>query len=163
MTKSKRKSIKRFHRRSFCALVGICYFVIATNFIYIALDWIAPLAKVVSNSDFPCAGHDCGCMTADQCLSNCCCVPSGNNQMVRRSSPENHCAKKPVTVKVTYISSAQCSGHYGKHNVSFQRTGPHLLVQLPSVMPLPFTGRAFIRNGLTPPTVFVDSPDKIPI
>lgn len=164
MTKSIKKSIRPLLRRCICIFVSIWYLVTATSFIYTALDWVSPLEKVVSNANFPCADHDCGCKTAEQCLSNCCCDSTGYMPSAQRSSPENHCAKKPITVKVTSISTAQCSGHHsGNHSVSFQRTGPHLLVQLPSVMPLSFTGRALIENNFIHPLVFVDSPDKIPI
>ena len=164
MTKSRRIVIQRFLRRCICAFISILYLFSATNIIYIALDWVAPLVKVVYSTDFPCAAHDCGCKTAEQCLSNCCCVSTGHMLSAQRSSPEDHCAKKPITVEVTYISAAQCSGHHlGNHNVSFQKTGPHLCVRASFVMPLSRTDYELVENDFTPPLVFVDSPDKIPI
>lgn len=33
-------------------------------------------ATAAATADFPCAGHHCGCVSAEMCRSHCCCFPS---------------------------------------------------------------------------------------
>lgn len=37
--------------------------------------WCAVSGAAGADADFPCAGHDCGCLTAEDCRTDCCCFP----------------------------------------------------------------------------------------
>ncbi|MGQ3685709.1 MAG: hypothetical protein ACUBOA_12010 [Candidatus Loosdrechtia sp.] len=52
--------------------------------------------------EFPCKDHDCGCKSADDCRTNCCCFPQGNHP------GHYHSAKKQKSSLQSFISSLKC-------------------------------------------------------
>jgi hypothetical protein len=71
-------------------------------------------------SDFPCAGHRCGCHTREHCLSACCCFPARGNaaHASDRESPRgvelaSFARAMPSTERVEHVAFLQalkCAG-----------------------------------------------------
>ena len=139
------------------------YLLVSTNMAFGLFDWIAPLTKTVTTLDFPCARHDCGCKTAEQCGASCCCFPQTTKPSSNPCHRDHHEPVGPVTVKTTYLSTANCSGQYpGDSSVGGHALDVHILAAASSVMP-PETERALLFEHIESPSVLVDPPDKIPI
>ena len=52
-------------------LFGLFFFLHSSGLIQLA---VYHKADFITGS-FPCAGHNCGCLTAEQCEVSCCCYP----------------------------------------------------------------------------------------
>lgn len=143
-------------------LIALWYLLTSTNLVYAGLDWLLPQTKIVASADFPCAHHDCGCKTAEQCRLHCCCHPQVRQQAA--SGAMCHLAhESPKTVRVSYLSEARCKGHPDPAQLSLHKLDPHL----------PLTPAPVLVCAL-PPTPLSDTPqhprsvcrtpsDKIPI
>ena len=153
-----RRSIRRFLDRYGAAFMGGWYLLVATNGIYVAFDWIAPVSKTVLKPDLPCAYHDCGCETAEQCRSRCCCYPKTVEEDERPSR------EGPVTVRVSYLSAAQCSGqHPDSSHVGNNKIDSRLPLAASFRAPPLVAEETLTLNESTPPSAFADLPFKVPI
>jgi hypothetical protein len=94
------------------------YATAATGLLFPLLDRLAPITKI-AKGDFPCATHDCGCATAEQCRTQCCCFP---NEPSPEGCPSCHEEK---AVAVTYLSALKCSGSTD-HGTAPIKLGDHL-------------------------------------
>ncbi|MCF6155610.1 MAG: hypothetical protein E3K36_10230 [Candidatus Brocadia sp.] len=56
----------------------------------------------VKSGEFPCKDHECGCKSASDCRTNCCCSPQGNY------AKSHHDAKKQKNGFQSFISSLMC-------------------------------------------------------
>lgn len=149
--------------------LALWYLLASTNLVFVVLDHIIPATKQVASVDFPCAHHDCGCKTAEQCRLQCCCFPKRDPQQELCHLPARHEAtpaatQEPVTIKISYLSVAQCAGHGPQTGLpGAQKLQPHLPVrqyvasvqERPVQLPLPVP--------LVVASVVLDPPDKIPI
>jgi hypothetical protein len=66
---------------------------------------IPPIRTAISTEDFPCQGHQCGCMSAEQCRTSCCCVLKPKS-VTRRS--------KQVTTAAA-VSKTELSSSFNRH------------------------------------------------
>jgi hypothetical protein len=124
---------------------------------------IAP-TKVVASADFPCARHDCGCRSAEQCRLHCCCrlkstsrLPTGVACHLPRQEHE------PREVRVSYRSALDCSGNATDSAMLAHSLGPHLPVRrVIATATMPAVPLSF-RESRHPSATTVEPPDKIPI
>lgn len=56
----------------------------------------------VTSDEFPCKDHNCGCKSAVDCRTNCCCLPQGNHEK------SHYGAKKQKNGIQSFISSLMC-------------------------------------------------------
>jgi len=142
------------------------YLLASTNVPAFALDQLIPQTKTIASADFPCAHHDCGCKTAEQCRRHCCCHPKREQKPV--SGPSCHLKQEksaePVTVRVSMLSAARCSGHVPEAgNFSFQKLAPHLPPAAVSAI-RPLDASTLLPYPLAePPSALAEAPEKIPI
>jgi hypothetical protein len=127
------------------------YALSTTGIIFAAFDLVVSLAKTVTES-FPCADHDCGCRTAEQCRTRCCCFPKETKGETCRS-----CSKR---VRVTLLSTARCAG--GDKSTVDTRVPPHIAPA--SDVWLDMNDWSFSKTvDITPASpVHSSPPDKIP-
>jgi hypothetical protein len=154
---------RRATLRLISALLTICYAGVATNFAFFALDWVAPMTKTVFRPDFPCAGHDCGCKTAEQCQTQCCCFPKVA-QKPACPSCTSHESDGPITVRVTYLSAARCSGQIsGDDHTGMKKIDWHLPPVASLTIPQQIPEKVAFPEDDIPLDVFAVPPDKVPI
>jgi hypothetical protein len=142
-------------------LVGVAawvYGLSASHAPSLLMDALAPRAKDVAEADFPCADSPCGCRTAEQCRTACCCGGDGG----RIERVLSNAMDSPLFAPVTAIGEDRCAG---------KRPGDGGGLLLPP-HPLPLAGDAFMpvavgrfetSNPLHPPAGLSRPPDKVPI
>jgi hypothetical protein len=149
-------------RRSSLLLIAGWYLLASNNLVYVGLDWLAPQTKTIASADFPCAHHDCGCKTAEQCRLHCCCHPQ-----VRQPSASGamcHLAQEsPKTVRVSYLSEAQCRGHHDPAQPSLHKLDPHLPLTAAPLLARAVAHSLSVCRTTVRLGIFADPPDKIPI
>ena len=113
--------------------------------------------SVISNAKksgaFSCAGHQCGCKSAADCKTHCCCAPD-ENQNKFRNNCENQNGFK------TFISSINCK--YGNDPLVISFTAKYLLESRDTLTKEAFL--CFLSNDISIhlPEVFVTPPEKPP-
>lgn len=145
-------------------IAAIWYGLSSTQVVYAVVDSVLPATKTIVSADVPCAHHDCGCQTAEQCRTQCCCFPKVHVARVCVLHKESHVHKEPVTVKVSYLSALRCRGHgHETASSTVSKLGPHLppSALMPIAFEAPSTHLIVRETGL--PRVFQDPPEKIPI
>jgi len=176
---------RKYHRmflRCAHAALALCYCFASTDAAWATLDRVAPLTKTIIEPDFPCARHNCGCRTAEQCLAHCCCEPEPKPQL------SGHCAshaesvattaskqessalisdameQRPLTVRVSWLAAAECAGHASDRAMSGARSlDPHLLLAA-AVPMLPRSSESLVPSCSSAPASPSSSPvDKVPI
>jgi hypothetical protein len=103
--------------------LAIWYVVVSSMAFGFAIDRMGSAIKEVAALNFPCARHDCGCTTVEECRKRCSCHPS----LVPVES-SNHCHEGPtlpVAVRVSYWSKARCQGHQALDASSLLKLDPH--------------------------------------
>ncbi|OOP55704.1 MAG: hypothetical protein AYP45_13245 [Candidatus Brocadia carolinensis] len=63
------------------------------------------------SGEFPCKGHACGCKSATDCMSHCCCSPQGNSLAAQQG------IKKQKDSIQSFISSLKCKS--GSDTITF--------------------------------------------
>ena len=91
--------------RTITCLVMIAYMFSASNCAPWLINKIGDFGVTLSTGDFPCKGHGCGCKTALQCLTDCCCVKTP--EVAQTGSC---CKKPPKIVKKTSCCSEEEAG-----------------------------------------------------
>jgi len=113
--------------------------------------------SVISNAKksgaFSCAGHQCGCKSAADCKTQCCCAPD-ENQNKFRSNSENQNGFK------IFISSINCK--YGNEPLNISFTAKYMLESRDTLTKESFL--CFLSNDISIrlPEVFVAPPEKPP-
>ena len=126
---------------------------LAAWYLWLGLGIPFPAPAVVSSAEaavapveFPCAGHDCGCGTAEACRLHCCCFP---NQ---------------APVPVSFRSAMGCQGEEsGGPVVSSSSFGAHLPVSIADLKEDASRGRAPGITRFSRRAIPADPPGKIPI
>jgi hypothetical protein len=143
-------------------VLALWYLLSSTNLVSAGLDWLIPQTKTIASADFPCAHHDCGCKTAEQCRHNCCCHPQVRHQAANKAMC--HLAQEsPKTIRVSYLSEARCRGHHDPTQPSVHKLDPHLPLTRSMLLASATVRRHPVRSDTTQLGVFADPPDKIPI
>ena len=145
-----------------CVLAG-WYLLASTNLPAFALDQCIPQTKTIASADFPCAHHDCGCKTAEQCRLRCCCHPKPSvQQPVQQLCHLPH--HQPRTIRISYLSALDCEGgQTHPEALAAHKMDPHLP---PSILTTWVSALARWETDqsedlLTSP--FLEAPDKVPI
>ncbi|NQZ57662.1 MAG: hypothetical protein HRT88_09400 [Lentisphaeraceae bacterium] len=92
------------YKRSITCLVVFAYMFSASNCAPWLIDKLGDFGVSVTTGDYPCKGHDCGCSSVLQCLTDCCCVKP-NFQVEKKT--EGSCCETPPRL-VRKIKSASC-------------------------------------------------------
>ena len=139
------------------------YLLASTNLPAFALEQLIPQTKTVASADFPCAHHDCGCRTAEQCRLRCCCHPTRRQPLPSHALCRLPHESRPQIVHVSYWSEAQCKGHSDRNHLLSQRLDPHLPVTatVSMVAEIPETHALSEQPPIR--QAFRALPDKIPI
>ncbi len=161
-------------------VLALCYFFASTDVAWATLDRVAPLTKTIVEPDFPCARHDCGCRTAEQCLAHCCCEPkpqlsshcashteSDSSASAKDEPDESADAvldQRASTVRVSWLAAAACAGHAPGRAASDTRSlDPHLL-SAAAVLKLPRSSGSLVPSCSSAPASPSGNPgDKVPI
>lgn len=61
-----------------------------------------PFKVSVKSGEYPCKGHACGCKTAIDCITQCCCLPQGSQLKTY------HGVKKQKNSLQSFMSSLKC-------------------------------------------------------
>lgn len=144
-------------------MFAICYLVVFTDVVFIALDKITPQTKTVTDTSFPCAYHDCNCKTAEQCRTHCCCFPKSPKPTVCSFHQKHHEQNVGVTIAVSYLSAAKCVGNFPDDSIINKNIDQYIPSDVSSMKPLHAIGIFPIFEETIPTSVFKDHPDKIPI
>jgi len=139
------------------------YLLASTNLPAFALDQLLPQTKTLVAADFPCAHHDCGCKTAEQCRLRCCCHPKPT---VKSPSGQScHLPHQaPRTVRVSYLSTRYCETDQTQPDaLTLHKLEPHLPVRPYVALGQESLSQLRLTGPLVVASVFLDPPDKIPI
>lgn len=148
--------------------VMLWYLLASTNLIFIVLDQVAPATKEVASFDFPCAHHDCGCKSAEQCRIHCCCQMKRQTEdslchLPTKRSVKHQEAEQIGRVRISYLSVAQCAGHSQTTVTGVQKLQPHLPITHNVTCARESSSRFPTTDPALFPHLFRNLPDKIPI
>ncbi len=114
-----------------------------------------PPAEASIAAEFPCAGHACGCGTAEDCRRHCCCFPH---------PAEQSRSQVPVEHGLSFRSAMSCQGQEtGGPVVSSSSFGVHLPVEVAALEKDASSKSAPVSTSFFRLAIPADSPDKIPI
>lgn len=138
------------------------YLLVSTSLPAVIVDHVVPLTKQVALLDFPCAHHDCGCKTAEQCRLRCCChlTPPAKAQAGTQCALRH---EAPGTVRVSYLSEVRCKGLPDPGHPSLGKLDPHLPPAASNRLVAVAARPHPVQKHIVSRFVFVDPPDKIPI
>ena len=145
-------------------MVVLWYALLQSQATFVLVDYLFPRTKQVTAQAFPCAGHDCGCVTADQCAEACCCFPA-----VVRTPVDTCCGGEESTVPssetipISFLSELACSGGMPMEGLVVTGFDPAQLPYVDEVWYFKGVGFVFNQKGLAPLFIFYDVPDKVPI
>jgi hypothetical protein len=108
-------------RRAAIALVAFLHVLAATDALPSILDRVAPLqAAAPVAEDFPCREHTCGCHTAEQCRTSCCCFPRAPRVIVEApcASCETPAPPPPPRIDSRYLADRCAGGAAHRHALS---------------------------------------------
>jgi len=87
----------------------------ATTFLLIVIFWagavglpVPQIGMSLGDEDFPCRGHNCGCLDAEMCRTNCCCFPEFSAAAKAKTTETHSCcsAKKAKDEPVGCVMKA---------------------------------------------------------
>jgi hypothetical protein len=142
-------------RRASVALLALTYVLGGTQLALGLLDRVSPLEVATSREEFRCAHHACGCSTAEQCRSHCCC--SGEADAADAPLPSGERT-------ISYVALARCAGHDAP--AASPGGGPEYQSLPGAVVPVPRAreGRTrFVIRNLHAPSALERPPTKVPI
>jgi hypothetical protein len=150
--------------RWFCGFLAMVYLALAVETPVWAQAQQSPVAVAiqVDSHDYPCAHHQCGCQSREQCLLHCCCKDKHAKHMGHAKPPVQAAEQKPV--RASFLAALACRGEEPVASFTAGRTlGPHL----PPAIAHPDSPLAPIFR-LPVPFVPIDShpaeaPEKVPI
>jgi len=147
-------------------VLAVWYLLASANLPAFALDQLVPQTKTIAAADFPCAHHDCGCKTAEQCRLHCCCHPKREQKAVSGASChlKQEQLAEPVTVRVSALSAARCAGHLPESGtLSAQKLAPHLSPETVLAVTPPQASALLLHEPQEPTSATTQVPDKVPI
>ena len=113
------------------------------------------LTVSVKTNEFPCKGHQCGCISKSDCKRNCCCALYGNQSELKDVS-----SKQKNSFQV-FISSINCkSDSRSLSDLSF--TAKYVLDIKVSLSKESFFCFNSNNTSICPPEVFLSPPEKPP-
>jgi hypothetical protein len=117
------------------------YLICSTQLAFAMFEWIGQQTNIQTDIS-------CDCASGEQKHTQCCCTP-----------------KLPLTPDDTScFTSAICGGHFSEFGlIGYQKIHSHILSALPSLTQPLYFETVPTHVGSTPPSRFVDLPDKIPI
>ena len=124
---------------------------------------IGALAKTPSpDAAYPCEGHACGCASAEDCATACCCYPEVFQEKSAPSCCSEEQQEPPEEPLVSFLAALGCSGF----NPDLFLTGKLLPGTPPAteifLHELPYHTQA-PAHGVRPSSSPLEPPDKIPI
>ena len=102
---------------------------------------------------FPCEVHQCGCKSAADFKTHCCCAPDESQNKFHNSSEKQNGFK-------TFISSVNCK--YGNEPLTISFTAKYMLESLNTQTKESFLSFLFNDLSIRLPEVFVAPPEKPP-
>ena len=109
--------------RILCALLlTAIYLTGALNLTLLGIS--GPSFTQASTADFPCAGHNCGCRTKEQCQTACCCFPKLRNQQLKATGCCSIHDGPTTTPAETIVTAPPCGGKETSPR-ALQRLLPH--------------------------------------
>jgi hypothetical protein len=84
---------------------------------------------MVSDEDFPCRGHSCGCLSAEMCRNNCCC----NKTEIIEQPAKSCCSAKKKKSSGSAFNALSCKGI----TLSWVTSGSVIVVNESDYLPIP--------------------------
>lgn len=144
-------------------IFAVCYLIFSTGIAFIVLDKILPQTKTLTDTSFPCAYHDCGCKTAEQCRTNCCCFPKPFKQVTSTSQSDRWKQNGSTTIDISYLSTIRCSGNYPDYTILTKKINQYIPSTIPSVEHINIIDMLTVFQDTIPCSIFQEPPDKVPI
>jgi len=97
--------------RPFAALLAAAYLLAVTPWLSVGAGLAHAAPAGLHEADFPCAHHRCGCKSAEDCRTHCCCLSrrSGPKRTMVCPLDREHAHARPNAV--SYFAAMRCAGH----------------------------------------------------